>query len=86
MFNEGFNLVLNDKSAKGLAMMEQGLKTAGNSASGFRRPDHAKLQLGYAYHLAGQNAKALDTFKAVQGTDGAAALARLWILKLGRSG
>jgi hypothetical protein len=85
VFNEGFNLVLNDKSAKGLAMMEQGLKTAANSASGFRRPDHAKLQLGYAYHLAGQNAKALEVFKAVQGTDGAAALARLWILKLGKS-
>jgi len=83
-FNEGFNLVLNDKGTKGLAMMEQGLKTAGASASGFRRPDHAKLQLAYAYHLAGQNAKAVETFKTVQGTDGAAALARLWILKLGR--
>jgi hypothetical protein len=86
LFNEGFNLVLNDKSAKGLAMMEQGLKTAGNSASGFRRPDHAKLQLAYAYHIAGQNAKAVETFKTVQGTDGAAALARLWVLKLARSG
>lgn len=86
VFNEGFNLVLNEKSAKGLAMMEHGLKTAANSASGFRRPDHAKLQLGYAYHLAGQNAKALDVFKTVQGTDGAAALARLWILKLGKPG
>jgi tetratricopeptide (TPR) repeat protein len=86
VFNEGFNLVLNDKSAKGLAMMEQGLKTAGSAASGFRRPDHAKLQLGYAYHLAGQNTKAIDMFKTVQGTDGAAALARLWLIKLGRSG
>ncbi|HZE59667.1 MAG TPA: hypothetical protein VE085_03850 [Burkholderiales bacterium] len=82
LFNEGFNLVLNDKSAKGLAMMEQCLKTA----AGFRRPDHAKLQLGYAYHLAGQNAKALDLFKVVQGTDGAAALARLWVIKLNRPG
>ena len=82
LFNEGFNLVLNDKSTKGLAMMEQALKAAGNSASGFRRPDHAKLQLGYAYHLAGQNAKAAEMFKNVQGTDGAAALARLWVLKL----
>jgi hypothetical protein len=86
VFNEGFNLVLNDKSAKGLAMMEQGLKTAGSAASGFRRPDHAKLQLGYAYHLAGQNGKAVEMFKTVQGTDGAAALARLWLIKLGRSG
>jgi hypothetical protein len=84
LFNEGFNLVLNDKSAKGLAMMEQGLKSAGNTASGFRRPDHAKLQLGYAYHLAGQNAKAAEMFKNVQGTDGAAALARLWVIRLSR--
>ena len=85
LFNEGFNLVLNEKPAKGLSMMEEGLKGASNSASGFRRPDHAKLQLGYAYHLAGQNAKAVEMFKTVQGTDGAAALARLWIIKLGRS-
>ncbi len=81
LFNDGFNLVLNEKSAKGLRMMEEGLKTAG----GFRRPDHAKLQLGYAYHIAGQNPKALDMFKTVQGTDGATALARLWVIKLGRA-
>ena len=84
LFNEGFNLVLNEKPAKGLSMMEEGLKGASSSTSGFRRPDHAKLQLGYAYHLAGQNAKAVETFKSVQGTDGAAALARLWIIKLSR--
>jgi hypothetical protein len=61
--------------------MQEALKTG----VGFRRPDHAKLQLGYAYHLAGQNEKALQMFKSVQGTDGAAALARLWVLKLSRS-
>lgn len=81
LFNEGFNLVLHGKTEKGLAMMQQGLKTSG----GFRRPDHARLQLGYAYHLAGQNAKALEMFKSVQGTDGAAALARLWVLRLSRT-
>ena len=86
LFNEGFNLVLNDKSAKGLSMMERAIKSAGAAASGFKRPDHAKLQLGYAYHLAGQQARALETFRAVQGTDGAAALARLWVIKLGKAG
>jgi hypothetical protein len=85
LFNEGFNLMLNDKAPKGLSMMEEGLKGATNAASGFRRPDHAKLQLGYAYHFAGQNAKAVEMFKTVQGTDGAAALARLWVIKLGRA-
>ena len=80
LFNEGFNYVLNGKSARGLEMMEQGVRLA----SGFRRFDHAKLQLGYAYYLAGQNQKAIQAFKKVQGDDGALALARLWILRLSR--
>ena len=73
--------MLHGKSEKGLAMMQQGMKMGG----GFRRPDHAKLQLAYAYRLAAQNDKALQMFKTVQGTDGAAALARLWVLRLSRS-
>ena len=81
LFNDGFNLVLYGKADKGLAMMQEGIKLGG----GFRRPDHAKLQLAYAYHLAGQNEKALQMFKSVQGTDGAAALARLWVLRLSRT-
>lgn len=81
LFNDGFNLVLYGKADKGLSMMQEGIKLGG----GFRRPDHAKLQLAYAYHLAGQNDKAVQMFKSVQGTDGAAALARLWVLRLSRS-
>jgi len=81
LFNDGFNLVLYGRADKGLGMMQEGIKLGG----GFRRPDHAKLQLAYAYHLAGQNEKAVQMFKSVQGTDGAAALARLWVLRLGRT-
>jgi len=81
LFNDGFNYVLYGKADKGLSMMQEGIKLGG----GFRRPDHAKLQLAYAYHLAGQNDKALQMFKTVQGTDGAAALARLWVLRLSRT-
>ena len=81
LFNEGFNLVLNGKPDKGLEMMEQGLKLA----TGFRRIDHAKLQLGYAYYLAGQKQKAQQAYRRVQGDDGALALARLWIIKLGQA-
>ena len=81
LFNEGFNLVLNGKSAKGLEMMEQGLKLG----TGFRRIDHAKLQMGYAYYLAGQKQKAQQAYKRVQGDDGALALARLWLIRLGQS-
>jgi hypothetical protein len=81
LFNDGYNFVLHGKADKGLSMMQEGIKLGG----GFRRPDHAKLQLAYAYHLAGQNEKALQMFKAVQGTDGAAALARLWVVRLTRN-
>src|SRR5207247_9676382 len=49
LFNDGFNLVLHAKSEKGLSLMQQGIKMGG----GFRRPDHAKLQLGCAYDLRG---------------------------------
>ena len=81
LFNEGFNYVLHGKTAKGLQMMEQGLKLA----TGFRRPEHAKLQLAYGYHLAGQNQKAIQVFRSVHGTDGAASIARLWVIRLGRA-
>ena len=81
LFNEGFNFVLHGNADKGLGMMQQAMRTG----AGFRRPDHAKLQLAYAHHVAGQNDKAIQTFKSVQGTDGAAALARLWVIRLSRT-
>lgn len=80
LFNDGYNWVLNGKADKGLAMMQEGLRTPGS----FTRPDHAMLQMGYAYHVAGQNDKAVQAFKRVQGSDGAGALARLWVIRLGR--
>ncbi len=82
LFNDGYNYVLHGNSSKGLAMMEKGLKLG----TGFRRPEHAKLQLAHAYHLAGQNAKAIQTYRTVQGNDGAASIARLWIIRLSRNG
>ena len=81
LFNDGFNYVLHGKPEQGLALMEKGIR----DAKAFRRLEHAKLQLGYACHLAGQNQKAIQTFKTVQGTDGAAALARLWVIRLSRA-
>jgi hypothetical protein len=81
LFNEGFNYVLLGKPEQGLALMEKGIR----DAKAFRRLEHAKLQLGYAYHLAGQNPKAIQILKTVQGADGAAALARLWVIRLSRA-
>lgn len=81
IFNEGFNLVFHGKAARGLEMMHEGLKR-GTGPS--KRAEHARLQLAYAYHVAGQDDRAIQQFKGVQGTDGAAALARLWVIRLGR--
>ncbi len=79
LVNVGYNLVLNGQADKGLALMEKGI-AKGN----LKRPDDAKLHLAQAYLLAGQKAKAEQAFKSVQGTDGTADLAHLWLLKLSR--
>ena len=71
----GYNQVGYGQSAKGIALMEQGIKKGG-----LRRPEEAKLHLGIAYLQAGQKAKALQVFKSVGGTEGTAELARLWSL------
>jgi hypothetical protein len=79
LLNAGLNYVLHGSSEKGLEMMEQGMRRGG-----LKRPDDARLHLGYAYHVAGQNQKAIQVLKTVQGSDGPASLARLWIIHLGR--
>src|SRR3977135_3471724 len=81
LFNEGFNYVLRGKAEQGLAMMEKGIR----DAKAFRRLEHAKLQLGYAHPLAGPNQRAIQVLQTVHGTDGAAALARLWVIRLSRA-
>jgi tetratricopeptide (TPR) repeat protein len=73
--NVGFALVSAGQYERGIALMEQGLQKGG-----VRRPDDAKLHLGIAYLRAGQNVKANATFRTVEGTDGTAALARLWAI------
>ncbi len=79
LLNAGFNYVLHGSSDKGLEMMEQGLRR-----SGLKHPDDARLHLGYAYHVAGQKQKAIQVFKKIQGGDGPASLARLWVIHLER--
>ncbi len=73
------NQVFNGEKAKGLELMQQGI-AKGN----LKRADDAKLHLGIAQVVAGDNAKALATFKGVSGGDGSADLARLWALHLRR--
>ena len=75
MVKVGLNYVYEGKADKGLPMIEQGIKKGG-----LKRPEDAKLRLGEAQIYAGQKAKGVQTLKEVKGTDGAADIARLWIL------
>lgn len=63
---------------KAAALIEQGI-----AKGGLKSADDARLHLGIAYQAAGQKAKAIETFKAVKGSDGSADLAALWTLKAG---
>ena len=71
----GMNYVFEGKADKGLGLIEQGIKKGG-----LKRPDDAKLALGYAQLHAAQRARAVQTLKTVQGNDGTADIARLWVL------
>jgi pyrimidine deaminase RibD-like protein len=61
---------------KGITQIEQGI-AKGN----LKRPEDAKLYLGLAYQLAGESAKAQAAWKSVKGNEGAADLARLWVIQ-----
>ncbi|WP_118185518.1 tetratricopeptide repeat protein [Paraburkholderia phosphatilytica] len=74
-FDAGFNMVFAGQAKAGLAQMESAL-----AKGGIDHPDAAQLHLGEAYYIAGQKAKAVQTFRGVRGTDGSADLARLWLL------
>ena len=75
LVNLGYNYVVSGQAAKGIAMMESGVKKGG-----LKRPEDAKLHLGMAYMAAGQKAKATQILNTVQGTDGASDLAHLWVI------
>lgn len=76
----GLNLLYTGQAKKGVQFIEQGI-----AKGGLKRPDDAKLHLGIGQLIAGEKSKAQATFKSVQGTDGAADLARLWALYARRS-
>ncbi|NYH19216.1 tetratricopeptide repeat protein [Paraburkholderia bryophila] len=73
--NVGFNQVFAGQAKQGLAAMEAAI-----AKGGLDHPDQAQLHLGVAYYVAGDKARALQTFRTVKGTDGSADLARLWVL------
>jgi hypothetical protein len=71
----GFNQVFAGQSKPGLAAMEAAI-----AKGGLDHPDQAQLHLGVAYYVAGDKARAVQTFRAVKGSDGSADLARLWVM------
>jgi len=71
----GFSQAFTGEPKAGIALMEQGI-----AKGGLKRADDAKLHLGIAWLMAGQNARAQTVFKTVTGADGTADLARLWSL------
>jgi len=71
----GFGQVFLGEPKKGIALMEQGI-----AKGGLKHADDAKLHLGIAWLMAGEQARAQSVFKTVAGRDGTADLARLWSL------
>lgn len=71
----GLNYVYEGNTQKGFALIEQGIKKGG-----LKRPEDAKLRLGEAQLHAGQKSRGVQTLREVRGNDGAADIARLWVL------
>lgn len=71
----GYNYVTEGAPQKGLTFMEQAIQKGG-----LKRPEDAKLLLGVAQLQGGSRSRGIQTLRSVQGTDGPADLARLWVL------
>lgn len=72
----GYGYVTMGEVDKGIALIEQGI-----AKGGLKRPEDGKLRLGMAQLQSGKGkAKAQQTLRSVQGSDGSADIARLWIL------
>jgi outer membrane protein assembly factor BamD (BamD/ComL family) len=76
LVNVGLNYVYEGNAAKGLPLIEQGIKKGG-----LKRPEDAKLRYGEALLFAGRKDRAVQVLRDVKGTDGTADIARLWVLQ-----
>ncbi len=61
--------------AKGIPMVEAGLRKGQ-----LRHPEDTKLHLGLAYVRSGQKPRGIQVLRSVGGKEGAAEIARLWVL------
>jgi hypothetical protein len=72
----GYAYVTMGEADKGIEMIEAGIKKGG-----LKRPEDAKLRLGMAQQQSPKTkAKAAATLNSVQGADGVAEIARLWVV------
>lgn len=72
----GYAYVTMGEVDRGLALIEQGI-----AKGGLKRPDEARLRLGMAQQRSAKSkAHAAQTLRSVQGSDGSADIARLWVL------
>ncbi len=71
----GYVYVTLGQGAKGVELMQKGLKK-----DNIKREEDAKLHTGLAMLQAGRKGPAVQMLKSVRGTDGAADLARYWVL------
>jgi tetratricopeptide (TPR) repeat protein len=76
LVNVGLNYVYEGNAAKGLPLIEQGIRKGG-----LKRPEDAKLRYGEALLHAGRKDRAVQVLREVKGTDGTADIARLWVLQ-----
>ena len=79
MASLGYALVQSGQVDKGLKMMETAAK-----AKDLKHPDDVKLHLGEAYAVAGKKQQAISTLKSVGGNEGAADLARYFIMAINK--
>ncbi len=85
--HDGNPLVSLGEEYNSYGMYAQGipLVLAGMKKGALRHPDDAKLHLGLAYMNAGQKAQAIAWLRSVGGKEGAAEIARLWLIRIGRT-
>jgi hypothetical protein len=79
MVNLGYAYVTMEQFDKGIDLIQKGI-----AKGGLKRPEDAKLRLGYSYAMAGRKDDAIKTLATVQGNDGLGDLARYWTLWLNR--
>ena len=76
----GYAYVDLGQAQNGIAIMKEAIAKGGLVA-----PEDAELHFGLAYMQAGDKADVIRTLQGARGTDGAADLAQLWLLRIGKT-